>query len=417
MNDRARKAAVVGTVCATSMVLAALLGCAGTAMPSDGEDAEPTYRELVAKYPNEYNSSMVHKSDASGVDNSHAGFQELMETPAIRDVSGAILEVVDFDDPDKTDVDMKCVACKSSRFVDAYEENGIETFTAMILDEENTAFMDGQYWDCYSCHVQENGSWVVRPGAAYADERVFPKVANFFDGLNPKEVVCGQCHNTVSSRAYVKTQEDLESYDPYRYGYGFDERYRAMVEDGMYSVDEATGIKLVTMNHPQIEMFQDSIHQSMGLTCVDCHMNEAEDGEGNAYTSHDASSRPSEDDSAMEGCLTCHRKQSGLDTADDMRSFLKDQQDSQAQRQTEVEAGMSKLYGDILEEVQSGSIDGDALEQAKEKYSLAKWYVSEQQQNLIDPAEGTQIAHNPDLMRNLLERANVLVEEGEALLA
>ena len=413
-----KKLVASAAVCASVLAVAFLVGCASQQPAGSSEgDADPTYQELIEMYPNEYNSAMTHKSDEEGEDNSHAGFQALMETPAVRDVSGAIVEVVDSDDPRKTDVDLKCVACKSSKFVDLYQENGLAAFTSMIIDGELVEYMDGQYWDCYSCHTLSNGEWIVQANAAYANKNVFPKVASFFDTLNPEEAVCGQCHNTVSSRAFVKEEGDTETYDPYRYGYGMDERYQAMVEDGMYTLDEATGIKMVSMNHPQVELFQDSIHQSMGLTCVDCHMNKAESDAGEEYTSHDASSPVAEDDSAMEMCLTCHKGQSGLDTVEDMKAFLKENQDAQAARQVEVEAELKQLYDAVLAAVQSGTVDEAALEQAREKYSVANWYVKEQQQNLLDPVDGAQIAHDPSEMRSMLERAGVLAEEGLALLA
>ena len=419
MRTRERLGAL-GAVCVSTVVVAALAGCAAGAGAGSGTqagDAEPSYQELVEMYPNEYNSAMTHKTDEEGEDNSHAGFQDLMETPAVRDVSGAIVEVVDADDPRKTDVDLKCVACKSSKFVDLYQENGLAAFTDMIIDDELVGYMDGQYWDCYSCHAWKGGEWEVQARAAYANEEVFPRTAEFFASLDKEEAVCGQCHNTASSRAFVQEEGDAEAYDPYRYGYGFDERYQAMIEDGMYSVDEATGIKLVSMNHPQIEMYQDSIHQSMGLTCVDCHMNEAADAEGEAYTSHDASSPVAEDASAMEMCLDCHKTQSGVQTADEMRAFLEERQAEQGKRQAEVESAMEALYDRILEGVQGGAYPQEDLEAAKEAYSLAYWYVMEQQQNLCDPADGAQIAHDPDEMRSMLERANALVEEGMGLLA
>ena len=409
---RRTKLVTVLLVCSSMAAVAIATGCA--AQMTAGE---PSYQELTERYPDEYNSAMTHKTDEEGEDNSHAGFQDLMETPAVRDVSGAIVEVVEEGDPRKTDVDLKCITCKSSKFVDLYAENGLAAFTGMIIDDEMVGYMDGQYWDCYSCHISDQGEWKNQANAAYANPSVFPKVAAFFDTLNEEEVLCGQCHNTVSSRAYVKEEGDTETYDPYRYGYGFDERYKAMVEDGMYTLDEATGIKMVSMNHPQIEMFQGSMHQSMGLTCVDCHMNEATNSEGESYTSHDASSPVVEDDSAMEMCLTCHTNQNGLKTVEDMRSFLKKNQDAQANRQIEVDAQLQVLYDQILSAVQDGSMDETALEQARDKYSIANWYVKEQQQNLGDPIDGAQIAHNPDQMRSMLERANVLVEEGLALFA
>lgn len=422
--EKRKIAGAVATCASVALLSLALFACTSASTGADmaetgasGSDAMPSYQELSEMYPNEFNSAMEHKSDASGTDNSHAGFQVLMETPAIRDVSGAILEVVDEDDPEKTDVAMKCVACKSSLFVDAYEERGFEVFNSEILDEDNMKFLDGQYWDCKSCHTMKDGQWVVQPQAAYANAKFFPKVAAAFEQLNDKEVVCGQCHNTVSPRNFVKSEADMQNYDPYRYGFDLDSRYKAMVEDELYTIDEATGIKMVTMNHPQVEIFQGSIHQSMGLTCVDCHMPQTTDDSGAAYTSHAASSRPSKSNVAMEKCLTCHKTQDNIGSVDEMRTWLADKQAAQAARQNEVEEHLSELYDAILAAVNDGSVADDALEQAKDKYSLANWYTKEQQQNLIDPIDGAQIAHDPDEVKQLLERADVLVEEGMALLA
>ncbi len=377
----------------------------------------PTYAQLIEMYPNEYNSAMMGKTDEEGEDNSHAGFQPLMETPAIRDVSGAIIEVVDEDDPQKSDVAMKCVACKTSHFMDFYERDGLTAYTDRLLDAEGMKAINGEYWDCYSCHVVKDGEWTIQANAAWANADFAPNVSKFMQSLNPKEAVCGQCHNTVSPRAYITDEATQQSYDPYRYGPDLDSRYKAMVEDEIYVVDEPTGIKMVSMNHPQIEVFQGSIHQSMGLTCIDCHMTQATDEKGESYTSHNASGSVAENDAAMEKCLTCHKTQNDISTVDDMRAFLKQNQEAQAKRQNEVDAKLSALYDGILAAVNNGGVDADDLEAAKDKYSLANWYVKEQQGNLFDPVDGAQIAHNPEVLRQCLERADALIDEGMELLA
>lgn len=295
-----------------------------------------TYAELAERFPNEYATAMTGKTDEEGEDNSHAGFQPLMESPAKRDVSGAIIELVDEDDPEKTDVALKCVACKTSRFMDFYEKDGLTAYTDRILDADSMKVINGEYWDCYSCHVVKDGQWVNQANAAWANEKFAPNVSKFMQSLNPKEAVCVQCHNTVSPRAYITDEATQASYDPYRYGPGLDERYKAMVEDGIYVTDEATGVKMVTMNHPQIEVFQGSNHQAMGLTCIDCHMTQAEAEDGSTYTSHNASGSVAENDAAMEKCLTCHTNKSGVSTVEEMRAFLKENQAAQAQRHNEV---------------------------------------------------------------------------------
>jgi len=301
--------------------------------------------------------------------------------------------------------------------MDFYERDGLTAYTDRLLDAEGMKAINGEYWDCYSCHVVKDGEWTIQANAAWANADFAPNVSKFMQSLNPKEAVCGQCHNTVSPRAYITDEATQQSYDPYRYGPDLDSRYKAMVEDEIYVVDEPTGIKMVSMNHPQIEVFQGSIHQSMGLTCIDCHMTQATDEKGESYTSHNASGSVAENDAAMEKCLTCHKTQNDISTVDDMRAFLKQNQEAQAKRQNEVDAKLSALYDGILAAVNNGGVDADDLEAAKDKYSLANWYVKEQQGNLFDPVDGAQIAHNPEVLRQCLERADALIDEGMELLA
>lgn len=423
MAHRRKRIVWAGVVCATATV-AALAGCAGS--PSEGgggavEAEAPTYQELVEQYPNEYASSMMQKTDEEGEDNSHANLTWQLEVPAVRAGGVAVIREVPADDPEKADIGKTCLSCKTSQFNRMFEEEeGFSVFDGgNVMTEEDFAAMDGQYFDCYSCHSWNDGKLELAPASIFANPEVFPRTAAFFAELNPEEAACGQCHNYACGRDALNgyTQEQAQECDPFRYGTDPEGMYRYLVEIGAYATDEATGILMVQANHPQVEVFQGSIHQSMGLTCIDCHMNEAADEQDSTYVSHDASSPVAEDDGAMELCLTCHKDQDGIASTEDMRAFLKERQDAQAARQREVEGELEGFYALILDAVERGSVDEDALQQAKDGYSFARFLVKEQQMNLNDPVDGAQIAHDPDQMRSMLERASALVEEGSALLA
>ena len=84
-------------------------------------------------------------------------------------------------------------------------------------------------------------------------------------------------------------------------------------------------------------------------------MTQATDEKGESYTSHNASGSVAENDAAMEKCLTCHKTQNDISTVDDMRAFLKQNQEAQAKRQNEVDAKLSALYDGILAAVNNGS--------------------------------------------------------------
>lgn len=422
--DARRKCAAVGAVCAAMTIVALVTGCASQAGPSDegaswtGSE-DPAFADLVALYPNEYESSQVHKTDEEGEDNSHANLPAQLKTPAVRAGGVAIIREVSADDPEKAEIPKACLSCKTSLFNDMYAEEGMAVFDAgNNMTDADFAALDDQYFDCYSCHAWKDGKLNLEPGIIFAQAEVFPQAAEFFDGLNAEEAVCGQCHNYALGRDALGgyTEEQAQDCNPFKYGTDPEGMYRYLLEIEAYSVDEATGIKLLKANHPQVETFQGSIHQSMGLSCVDCHMNTVEDAQGSAYTSHDASSSVAADDEAMARCLTCHETQSGIATVEDMRAFLGERQAAQASRQGEVEQELAGLYDLIAARVQDGTVDEGALQEAKDAYSFAYFLVKEQQQNLNDPVDGAQIAHDPAQMRSMLERASVLVEEGVGLI-
>ena len=425
-----RKTLVMGTACLATAAIVVGVGmspaadvaqaASDTQVASDATatDDEPTFQELIEMYPDEYESAMTHKTDEEGEDNSHAGFQVLIETPAERNSEGAIVREVSKDDPAYTGIAISCVSCKSSGFNDLFDEMGYDAFDkSNELGDEEFATLDGRYWDCYGCHTWEDGELTLSANMAYANEDIFPTLAAYYDSLDPEEAVCGQCHNVANARNFASDAETAAECNPYKYGLDMEDIYKALVEGGIYGTDEATGMIRVKENHPQIEIFQNSVHQSMGLTCVDCHMTQETDEDGNTYTSHNASGSVAENDAAMELCLTCHGNQDGLETVDDMRAWLKDKQDAQAERQAEVQEKLDTLYDLVLGAVESGDMDEDALQEAKDAWSLAQWFVWEQQGNLYDPADGAQIAHDPDELRQLLERADALADDAIALFA
>lgn len=412
-----RRAAVTGAACIA--LAAGVIGvAANNAMPiANADTGQPTYQELVEMYPNEYNSAMTHKTDEEGEDNSHAGFQELMETPAVRDGGGAILEVVEPDDPRKTEIQVSCLSCKSSAIIEFYDEEGYDVFASdRVLSEQDMIDLDGRYWDCYGCHTwnSEEQKLELAANMMYANEDVFPSLAAFYDGLAPKEAVCGQCHNLAGARKAADTPEHAQAYNYYENGYTTD----ALFEQGYANAtpDETAGVWQAWVNHPQIETFQDSVHQSLGLGCVDCHMPVVTDEDGNEYREHNASGSVYENDAAMEFCLTCHGQQNDLETVEDMRGFLKDAQDAQLKRQQEVEATMTELYDLLAEQTANQTVSDEVLAQAREDYSRAYYYVAIQQGNRFDPADGAEIAHDPDEFHQLLERADTLCKDAiEAL--
>lgn len=109
--------------------------------------------------------------------------------------------------------------------------------------------------------------------------------------------------------------------NPWRYGLDPESLMKAALEDGYeMAVNPETGIANFQANHPEVEIFQGSVHQELGMTCVDCHGVKMQ-GENGEFTSHGFSESPLENPEALEYCLTCHSSQ-GVKDAEAMKEFV-----------------------------------------------------------------------------------------------
>lgn len=303
---------------------------------------------------------------------------------------------------------MGCTACKSTDFNALYAEEGKAAFA-----EEGSEYIgQGKYWDCNICHEDEPGS-TLRPGLVlyqlYGSKTMLPNIS-------VEEALCGQCHNALGqygrSRA-ANFEGDLADIDPYRYGLDPDGLKKAALEDGLPTNDDSdTGTSTYTAQHPDIEIFQGSVHERLGLTCVDCHMPKKTNENGNQYTSHDASSTPLENDEALEFCLTCHKDQ-GVDDIEEMRQFILDAESDLADKESQVQEKLATLKELLTDATSNGGIDDASLEQAREAYSTATWYYTYAHGSAERP--GQKAAHNPSGEREYQDKAIAMLDEAIAL--
>jgi nitrite reductase (cytochrome c-552) len=307
---------------------------------------------------------------------------------------------------------MDCIACKSTTFTSLYEEKGLAAFSLPAADYADQT----DYWDCGLCHENAEPGGNLRVGGVAG--QIFG--ASTLNEIDPKSAVCGQCHNILPAyalggirRIAEKQGIDYTQFDPYRYGFDPDSIMKAQLEDGSKpTVDEETGIPTFSKGHPDIEIFQGSVMQSLGVNCTDCHMPTKIAADGTEYRSHNASSTPSENEEALEYCLTCHTAQGVKDTKE-MKEFILAVKERVVAKETILDEKLATLKGLIAEATKSGAIDETALDQARQNHMIAAWYEA----YLEGDAEvkGTKVAHNPDAFDDYLDRAIVLVDDAIAL--
>ena len=300
-----------------------------------------------------------------------------------------------------------CFSCKSSIFNTVYEEQGAEVFTQRMTPEF-VETINGQVWDCGCCHATTSDGELD----PQADSQLFfwqQLARETYDRFEPEERVCGQCHNSLDHRSRILSQEVMDGFAPYRYGLGIDALYDAAIDDGIYTVDEATGIRLTCLDHPEIEITQGSAMRELGVTCVDCHMpTMIYEASGEAYTSHNASGSPLDSEEALSFCLTCHASQ-GIETPSAMAKMVRDLQAETTEIATELQGLLGQAYDLIAQAVAHGDVDEATLQLCRDNYSRAEAYLHATTGSVASEPLGTKVVHNPSAIASYNAQAKTLI--------
>ena len=412
-------------VATASLALCASLGAAvafaATASDANtGNGADTTATEVSSsdvtmqgwgeKYPLEWNSYHQKPVKADGKTHGHYDLQEKLLAPVVRDGTNLIKSedgyyqisgftwnedvhawVIDEDELGAVPADafkMGCYSCKTSAFNAAYEQWGAEIFTEDPT-QDFIDLVDGQVWDCATCHDGD-------PATSEPDAQL-----TYWTQLSRDS------YDELDSRGHITDQATMDSFSPYKYGFDIDSLYDAAVEDGIYSVDEETGLLSTCLDHPDVEFTQGSAMRELGVTCVNCHMPEQTDPEtGENYTDHGASNSPLENEAALEYCLTCHSSQ-GIETTDDMVAMVRGKQAEAAEAEQTVSDKLDQAKELFADKDACAKVDDATLDQLREDWSHAEAYLHATKGS----AEfGVKVAHNPSATMSYMAQAETLLD-------
>lgn len=423
-SKKATTAFLTVAVCGALIGGAALAGCAsgatdgGAKAPDTGAASAPATPEVkvgangvshIADWGEVYplqtasflnGANDIEERDGDNRSHSHALLAEEMEA-FIPDATYAV----------------RCMACHSSWYKEITEAHGT---TAEILNSPMASyadeFTDMEFWDCRTCHEDDPANTLKSTNV------VFNQISTSYD-FPEKDKVCGQCHSSDTQK--MLTQLDID--DIYKNGVSADGLFQTWLEfeplvdweiggNNVVQIDEETGIKMYGEGSVvDLENFQGSNHQNLGMTCASCHMPQTTAEDGTVYTSHDASGSPIENPVALEYCLTCHENQ-GIDSPEAMKEFVLGKEDELAQGQLQMREDLEALKAAIVEAKAAGNVDEKTIEEASMAWSKGRWYLrytyGHEGENV-----GKKAAHNFDQMMDLMQRGHKLVTEATATLA
>lgn len=192
-----------------------------------------------------------------------------------------------------------CMSCKSSNVPGLLEKYGAEFYS---MPFEDIALESDYPVACLDCHNPSNMERrISRPFLTQA----LDKTANPPAKTSAQDLVCAQCHVE-----YYFDQETLEVVLPWEKGLKLHQ-----VEEYFDEMDYAdwvhprAGTPLIKIQHPEYQFYLGSVHDSIGLTCVGCHMPTVKGESGQEIPSHWWTSPLNH---MEESCSSCHQDLPGI---------------------------------------------------------------------------------------------------------
>ncbi|MCG5495079.1 ammonia-forming cytochrome c nitrite reductase subunit c552 [Ectothiorhodospira variabilis] len=208
-----------------------------------------------------------------------------------------------------------------------------------------------------------------------------------------RSLVCAQCHveyyfetgeHGVAAKPHLPWDKGMNPEDIYRFkADGDPERdgFKGQFVDWTHAVSKTPMIKA---QHPEYEMFHDSVHAQAGVSCADCHMPRVRMGPA-TITSHHWTSPLKTEDMIRTACAGCHDDLSPAQ----LRERTEYNQ-ARVWRQLNIAQEKSvRAHEAVRMAMEHPGVDEVVLAQAREKVRKGQWfwdYVS---------AENSAGAHNP----------------------
>ena len=301
-----------------------------------------------------------------------------------------------------------CLTCKTPNFTKLVNDTEEEAYSRPF-DEVYAEITqnNGETVSCYTCHGNNPGNGTqpmenLTVTHGYIDLALGANK----EAIDPGVLACGQCHieyyfdpETKATRmphTSVDTMTPEATYDYYTQ-IGFSDW-----------TQESTGAKMLKVQHPEMETVLWGKHATM-LNCADCHMPVVQNTKTqNVYHSHKLVS-PLEDQTLLTSCLACH-KDLGVKNTDEMITFVKNIQSRITAEETRIGNLLMEFKKALAAANQSGTMEEDALNEARELYRKAQWFFD------FCYVENSEGAHNSELSTRCLDTAEQLIKEGMAVL-
>lgn len=307
--------------------------------------------------------------------------------------------------------DNTCLACKTTKFNDMVAQDG---WMAQLERYDLDSLSETDMWDCMMCHADINDPAASLGARGAGFQRVG---GSLLEGLDPKEVLCAQCHTATGfwldgiNDGKLDLDSDVEI-DPYKYGTDPGSMLKLLKEyadeDSKRYIDKDHGIYIyLSFTEPHhVETFHGSVMDESGLDCTSCHMPSITEADGATFTSHDASGSPLDNMSSLKSCLNCHKASDDIQSVAEMQAFVGEAQDRFDARKAELQTKLDGLKDAIIA-ADEASADQATLDAARQAYADATAYHAYTRPSVV---------HNPTTVYEWLDEEEKIIDDAMELL-
>ncbi|MBB5022670.1 ammonia-forming cytochrome c nitrite reductase subunit c552 [Desulfurispira natronophila] len=287
-----------------------------------------------------------------------------------------------------------CYSCKTNTIPTLLDAYGDDFWSMNFHDFRQAHDTSKHHIGCTNCHDEDNNMalHLTHPALIEALERKGQPWENASRN-EMRSLVCAQCHVEyyfetgtygVAAKPHLPWDEGLNPGDMYRFkADGDPERdgFKGQFADWTHAVSETPMIKV---QHPEYEMYHDSVHGAAGVSCADCHMPRIKEGSV-TMTSHHMTSPIKNDEMIRVSCMGCHEdKSTGY-----LRERVICHQEKTWNQLLIAQEKSVRAHEAVRQAMEFEGVDEQLLEEAREMTRKGQWfwdYVS---------AENSAGFHNP----------------------
>ncbi|MBE0597211.1 MAG: ammonia-forming cytochrome c nitrite reductase subunit c552 [Desulfuromonadales bacterium] len=316
---------------------------------------------------------------------------------------------------EKAGLPATCLNCKVVTIPDLVKEKGDAFWSSNFHDLRQTHNSKEHAIGCANCHDPENKMKLVITSIPL-DEALKRQGKDWREASRDemRSLVCAQCHveyhfetkdHGVAAKPHFPWDLGMnpdQIYDYYANGQPKRDGFQGAFADWTHAVSKTPMVKA---QHPEYEMYSDSVHAAAGVSCADCHMPRVKQSKNVTISSHQWTSPLKSEESMQAACLGCHTDK----TPDWLRKRVEFHQTSVWKQLLIAQEKSVRAHEAVRQAAEFKGVNEKSLAEAREMLRKGQWfwdYVS---------AENSVGFHNPTKAMDTLASSQQYSDEATQL--